>query len=265
MFTRLIKVFGCYGVKVFELITLKHRNTITPKHYLLATCLCALTLAGCSFAPHLEQPEAAQTVPERFEQTATDEAAAQPLWWHGFNDPVLDQLVDTALVRNLDLRVAVARVDELQSQYRIARAPLFPSVQAGVSRDQQSTPANTGLGSQIGGDGGGQPAFAFPDRFNFTTYSASLGFSYELDFWGRVRGSKNAALSEFFASQADLQTARIGVIAETIATYFELGERERTLALTQENVDLLAERLELTQQRHEALFLHLGIVAGGCQ
>ena len=222
---------------------------------LLVACLCALTLASCSFAPRLEQPQAAQTIPERFEQATADDGTAQPLWWHGFNDPVLDQLVDTALVRNLDLRVAVARVDELQSQYRIARAPLFPSVQASVSRDQQNTPANTGLGGQIGGDGdgGGEPTggFAFPDRFDFTTYSASLGFSYEIDFWGRVRGSKNAALREFFASQADLRTARIGVIAETISTYFELAERERTLALTQENVDLLAERLELTQQRYE--------------
>ena len=263
MLTQLIKVFRCYGVKVFEFGALKHLNTVTLKHPepatpLLAACLCALTLASCSFAPRLEQPEAAQAIPERFEQAATAEAAAQPLWWHGFNDPVLDQLVDTALVHNLDLRVAVARVDEVQSQYRIARAPLFPSVQASLSRDQQNTPANTGLGGQIGGDGddgggdGGPPGgFAFPDRFEFTTYSASLGFSYEIDFWGRVRGSKNAALREFFASQADLRTARIGVIAETIATYFELAEREHTLALTQENVDLLAERLELTQQRYE--------------
>lgn len=199
----------------------------------------------------MKKPKAAQVVPERFEQAATDEATEQSLWWRGFNDPALDQLVDTVLARNLDLRVAAARVDELQSQYRIARAPLFPRVQVGVSGDQQSTPANTGLGSQFGGgDDGGQPG-GFPDRFAFTTYSASLGFSYELDFWGRVRGSKSAALSEFFASEADMRTVRIGVITETISTYFELGEREYTLALTQENVDLLAERFELTQQRYE--------------
>ena len=205
-------------------------------------------------APRVQQPEAAQTMPDRFDQATADDPRAQPVWWQGFNDPVLDQLVDTALVRNLDLRVAVARVKEVQSQYRIARAPWLPSVQATLDRNQQSTPANTGLGSQLGGDGddGGPPGgFAFPDRFEFTTYSASLGFSYELDFWGRVRGSKDAALREFFASQADLQTAQIGVIAETISTYFEIAELERTLALTRQDVDLLAERFELTQQRYE--------------
>ena len=207
---------------------------------LLAACLCALILAGCSMAPRVQQPEAVQTMPDRFDQAAADDARAQPVWWHGFNDAVLDQLVDTALVRNLDLRVAVARVKEVQSQYRIARAPLLPSVQATLDRNQQSTPANTGLGSQLGGDGGGPPGgFTFPDRFEFTTYSASLGFSYELDFWGRVRGLKKAALREFFASQADLQTAQIGVIAETISTYFEIAELERTLALTRQDVALL--------------------------
>ena len=257
MTERLRKVFGCYGVKVFGLKEHKHLNTQTLKHpntvsLLLAACLCVLTLASCSMAPRVQQPEAVQTMPDRFDQETADDPRAQSVWWHGFNDAVLDQLVDTALVRNLDLRVAVARVKEVQSQYRIARAPLLPSLQATLDRNQQSTPANTGLGSQLGGGDGGPPGgFAFPDRFEFTTYSASLGFSYELDFWGRVRGLKKAALREFFASQADLQTALIGVIAETISTYFEIAELERTLALTRQDVDLLAERFELTQQRYE--------------
>ena len=259
MIERFKGVFRCYGVKVFGLKEHKHPDTLTLKHsntvsLILAACLCATTVAGCSMAPRVQQPEAAQTMPDRFDQATADDPRAQPVWWQGFNDPVLDQLVDTALVRNLDLRVAVARVKEVQSQYRIARAPWLPSVQATLDRNQQSTPANTGLGSQLGGDGddGGPPGgFAFPDRFEFTTYSASLGFSYELDFWGRVRGSKDAALREFFASQADLQTAQIGVIAETISTYFEIAELERTLALTRQDVDLLAERFELTQQRYE--------------
>ena len=231
-----------------------HRPHVHTSTRPYLTFLLLLGVAGCSMAPRVQQPEAVQTVPERFEQAATGEAAAQLLWWRGFNDPALDQLVDAALARNLDLRAAVARVEEVQSLYRIARAPLLPGVQASVGRDQQSTPGNTGLGSQFGGDGdgGGPPGgFSFPDRFEFTTYSASLGFSYELDFWGRVRGSKNAALREFFASQADLQTVQIGVIAETIATYFEIAELGHTLALTRQDVDLLTERVELTQQRYE--------------
>ena len=255
-----IKMYGGVGVWRYGRSFLTHKRphirTSARPHVsiTLAVCLCALTLASCSMAPRMQQPEAVQTVPERFEQATAEEPQAQAVWWHGFNDPDLDQLVDTALARNLDLRAAVARVKEVQSQYRIARAPVLPSVQATISRDQQSTPGNTGLGSQFGGDGddGGQPGgFAFPDRFEFTTYSASLGFSYELDFWGRVRGSKNAALREFFASQADLQTAQIGVIAETISIYFEIAEGERTLALTRQSVDLLAERADLTQQRYE--------------
>ncbi|MFQ5569745.1 MAG: efflux transporter outer membrane subunit [Rhodothermales bacterium] len=219
------------------------------KRYLpriLAVCLCAWGLAGCTFAPHVRQPEAVQEMPARFERSMEEGSATPARWWHGFNDPVLNQLVDTALVSNLDLRVAAARVNEVQNQYRIARAPLLPGVQATLDRTQQSTPANTGPTGDIAAN-----IPQFPDRFDVTTYSASLGFAYELDFWGRVRGAKNAALREFFASRSDAQTTQIGVIAETIATYFEIDELERSLALARQNVDLLTERAELTRQRYE--------------
>ena len=68
---------------------------------------------------------------------------------------------------------------------------------------------------------GGFP-FAFPDRFAFTTYTASVGFAYELDFWGRLRNESGAAARDFLASRADAETVRLTVIASTISTYLEL-------------------------------------------
>lgn len=219
-----------------------------PRLRMAVLVLCLL--AGCSMAPRLEAPEATTSLPDRFEHATEAAVASQHHWWRTFRDPVLDQLVDTALVRNLDLRVAVARVDELQSQYRIARAEQLPQLQLNAGRDEQDTPANVGLGGEIG-DADNIPEGFLPDRFAFTTYTASLGFSYEIDFWGRVRGAKQAALREFFASQADMRTATIGVISETIVTYFEITARERTLALTRESINLLAERYALTVERYE--------------
>ena len=163
----------------------------------------------------------------------------------------MNQLVDSVIARNLDLRVAVARVAELQSRFRIARAEQFPEAALAAQRDQQDTPSNTGIGGQLG-DRINIPGLpVFPDRFEFTTYSASLGFSYEIDFWGRVRGTKQAALREFFATQSDARTILLGVIGETVATYFEIAARQRTLALTQESVSILSERAKITTDRYE--------------
>ena len=223
------------------------RRWVRP--FFVASLLVAVGLAGCSMAPRLE--DRVQPLPEQFEAATLADQSAQHYWWHGFGDPYLNQLVDSVIARNLDLRVAVARVAEVQNQFRIARAEQFPSMELSARRDQQDTPSNIGIGGQLGDRFNVPGAPTFPDRFDYTTYSASLGFAYEIDFWGRVRGTKQAALQEFFATQSDVRTVLLGVIGETVATYFEIAARQRTLELTQESVRILAERAEVLSDRYE--------------
>ena len=146
-------------------------------------------------APHLESP--AKPLPEQFEAAVLDVQSTQNYWWHGFGDEALDQLVDSVIAQNLDLRLAVVRVAELQNRYRIARAAQIPAVELNVRREQQDTPSNTGIGGQIGNQINVPGSDLFSDRFEYTIYSASLGFAYEIDFWGRIRGAKRAALQDF--------------------------------------------------------------------
>ena len=199
-------------------------------------------------APRLES--SLEPLPEQFETFVLADRDAQHYWWHGFGDPYLNRLVDSVIVRNLDLHVAVARVAELQNQFRIARADQFPSISLDGRREQQDTPSNTGIGGQLG-DGIRIPGGpVFPDRFDFSTYSASLGFAYEIDFWGRMRGTKKAAVWEFFATQSDVRTVLLGIIGETIDTYFTIAAHQRTLALMREVVRILEERVEVTSDRY---------------
>ena len=221
-------------------------NRFTSGIALLALA-AAFTAAGCSFTPAANDIESERELPSEFDEAVLVDTTNQYQWWLGFNDSALNRLVDSALVRNFDLRVAAARVDELQSQYRIARSELFPNISASLDRSDSSTPSNIGATGDITENIPG-----FPDRFETRVYTASLGFSYELDFWGRVRGQKNAALGEYFASRADYQTVRMGIVAETIATYYEIAELEASLALRRDAVDLLGERLELTRQRYQS-------------
>ena len=212
-----------------------------------------LALAGCSVTPSMQDPEAEQELPERFEATPGDTtlpAAAADTnaydatrWWTEYDDSTLTTLVDTALAANLELESARGRVEELAAQFRIARSPLFPSVSADGQINYQNQPANTGIGGAIGGDRGA-------DRFDLTDYQAALGLSYELDFWGRVRSGRKAALNQYFATAADLQTARLSVISQTISTYAQIASLQRQVHLGEQAIDLLEQRLEITEDRY---------------
>jgi NodT family efflux transporter outer membrane factor (OMF) lipoprotein len=202
-----------------------------------------LLLYGCSFAPKQTEPVTVAAVPVTYE-SAPDSGSYQPdHWWRVFNDPVMERLVDTALAANLDLREAVARVEEVRQRYRIARADLMPTLDVSGDVAYSDQPANVGIGGEFGAGGASR-------RFDFTTYGASVGFAYEIDFWGRASNDTKAAVSDFLATEEDYRTARLAVVSATIATYLEIVDLRRQVALTTLNVELLQERTELTDRRY---------------
>ena len=230
---------------------------------LVALLLCA-GLAGCTLTPSMPTPDAEATLPDRYAAAgdtllpdAARDTSASPAraWWTAFGDSTLNTVVDSVLTSNRNLRTARARLEELAAQFRIARAPLFPSATASGTRQYQNTPANTGISGALseGSDDGtpGAPERQPTDRFAFTNYTAALSVSYELDLWGRVRSQKNAALSQFFASAADVRATRLTVISQAIATYFEIQDLEAQERLANDNVALLRERLALTEDRYD--------------
>ncbi|MDH3206521.1 MAG: TolC family protein [Gemmatimonadota bacterium] len=233
---------------------IEHPPASRPRACLPATVwsVALVTLLGaCSFNPEPIEVAPLERIPERFSTADAPGAARATAWWSTFGDPTLDRLVTDAIASNLDLREAVGRIEEVRAQYRIARSALFPSAQVGVDFSRIDQPANSGqFGAIFGGDEGGSPLGDGPDRFSFETFGASLGLSYELDFWGRVRNGRNAAMADALATASDFETVRISVAAETIAAYFELRELTARQRIRQEQVDLLSERLTLTDDRY---------------
>ena len=218
----------------------------------LGGLILLLLPAGCSLAPAPSVPEPAAELPDRF--SGSEEAGQYEAqeWWTTFQDPVLNTVVDSALAANFDLAEAVARVQQARAQAGIARAALFPAIQASASATDTDTPSNAGFGQQFRELAGNEiPGFEFPERLGITTYSLGVDFAYELDFWGRARNDSRAAGQEYLASESDYHAARIGVLATTITTYFELVDLRRRTALARETVDVLLEREALAETRYD--------------
>ena len=87
--------------------------------------LVAVVLAGCMVGPNYQRPSVDVPQSWRFEDKEAKDVA-NTAWWEQFNDPVLNELIDIALVENKDVKIAAARIEEFVGQYMTTRAALFP-------------------------------------------------------------------------------------------------------------------------------------------
>lgn len=232
-----------------------------PKGYIavvvFATALAgAGMLAGCSMLSALPLPA---WLERDSDGTDVHEAAVldEPFpWWESFDDPVLNRVVESVLESNFDLATAVARVEQARARARIAAAVRLPTIQASLGGAAFDAPTNVGLGAQLEDLGLGADAFAafnvaLPERLDQTTYSAGADFAYEVDFWGRHRKTALAAGAERLASEADYRAARMGVLAQSVATYLEIIDLRRQRGFAAETVDILGEWATLSEDRYD--------------
>ena len=205
--------------------------------------LAALLLGGCMVGPDYTKPSAPMTPTYK---EADGWKAAEPSdhlprgqWWAIFRDPELDALEEQIAAANQNLRIAEARLREARAMVRFNRAALFPTISAGVGASSIRDSANR--------------PFLSP---NVNTGSSgdlllSLDMSYEIDLWGRVRRTVEAARHEAQATAADLETARLSLQAELALDYFELRAADAQKQLLDETVKAFEAALRLTTNRFE--------------
>ena len=207
-------------------------------------------------APAPSVPEPVAELPDAFAEPAASGTTAARAWWESFEDPVLNAVVDSVLASNFDLAEAVARVQQARAQAGIARGRPLPRRPGDRVRDRHRYPGQRRLRPAVPRThrhgrrrASRRPRVPRPARI--TTYSLGAEFAYELDFWGRARNDARAAGHEYLASESDYHAARIGVIAETITTYFEIVDLRSRVALTREAENVLLEREELAEARYD--------------
>ena len=215
-----------------------------------------LLLAGCTVLSSLFMAERS-TEHRRDADVRETGLLDRPVpWWESFGDPMLTRVVESVLESNFDLATAVARVEQARARARVAVAARLPTIQASLGAGGFDAPTNVGLGAQLEELGLGPDAFAafdvaLPERLDQTTYSAGAEFSYEVDFWGRNRNAALSAGAERLASEADYRAARMGVLAQTVATYLEIVDLRRQRRFAAETVEILGEWATLAEDRYD--------------
>jgi outer membrane protein, multidrug efflux system len=160
-------------------------------------------------------------------------------YWTGFADPLLDDLVGTALAHNKDLGVAAANLQAARAARRLAGFDQYPTATLAGSYTH-----NLDAQQQL-------PGVDQHDR-EFDTAQAGFDGLWELDLFGRVRRNVEAARADVGASEATLRDARVSVIAEVSRDYFILRGLQDQLSLTMSNADNQLRSLKLTRTRLEA-------------
>jgi NodT family efflux transporter outer membrane factor (OMF) lipoprotein len=169
------------------------------------------------------------SVPVRFSESG--QSSLPDHWWTSFEDPVLNGLVDQALVNNFSLKTAWDRLSQARALAKSAGADLVPTLDAEVEASQ-----NRLYESGQSTDG--------------RSYSLGLAASYELDLWGRIQSSRDAAAFEADASEQDLLAAALTLSGQVAGTWDQLVEQYGQL-------DILDEQMVNNQKALELVNLQL--------
>ncbi|RKP49500.1 efflux transporter outer membrane subunit [Trinickia fusca] len=216
------------------------------KHSLIAVAV-TLFSAGCTLQPHYERPAApvAATFPSSgvyaTQPTASGaasahgQAAADIGWREFFADPRLQRIIEIALANNRDLRVAVLNVDQARAQYRIARAELFPAIDAKGGKSVTRTPKDF---SQFG-------------QTISEQYTVGLEASWELDFWGRVRSLKDQALEQYLSTAQARKAAEIALVSQVADQYLQMLSVDDLLKVTEDTLKTAQSSYDITKLKFD--------------
>src|SRR5580698_4428701 len=194
----------------------------------------AVLLAGCAVGPNYKRPTV--NVPTDYRDSmAAQTAAASSLgndnWWQVYQDPVLVQLIHTALQQNYDVRIAATRVLEAQDQFGIVRANQLPSASlgAGVFSEQNAKVSNL-----------------FP-AYEVNAGQLNLSVIWNLDFWGKYRRQTEAARAQVLSSKWGQRAVISSLVANVAASYFQLRALDSQLDIAKRTLASRQQSLKLTK------------------
>ena len=184
-------------------------------------------LAGCSFyQSDLQQFSA---MPEQYQGTSTtDQLRSTEQWWLSFNDPALNRLMDRLFAENLDLDMILARLEQVEAQQRSQQASLWPQVDGAASAGRVRSQA-----------------------IEADSFSLSIGASYELDLWHKLKSRRQAASLTSQAQQHEVEALLLSLSAQLAESYYLVVELRQLVTLNEEIISSFADTVHLVRLRYQ--------------
>ncbi|HEV2499576.1 MAG TPA: efflux transporter outer membrane subunit [Terriglobia bacterium] len=202
----------------------------------VCVALICFSLAGCTVGPNYQRPRVNPPATYRGQGVgpSTPVSAASlgnEKWWNVYHDPVLQQLIRTALKQNYDIRIAATRILQTQAQLGITRSNQYPFVSAGFNLLEERNPKINSV---------------FP---NYRVHTAELDASvlWNLDFWGKYRRETEAARANVLASEWGQRAVITSVVSSVATAYFQLRELDLSLQIAQRTLASRNDTLHLTE------------------
>src|SRR6202046_5068065 len=190
--------------------------------------------AGCMMGPKSKRPTV--DVPQEYRAPAPPPAAqasslGNEQWWQVYQDPVLAQLIHTAIADNYDVRIAAARVLEAQAQVGITRANQLPSASVGANVFSEQNAKVTNL---------------FP-AYQVNAGQLNMSVIWNLDFWGKYRRQTEAARAQLLATEWGQRAVLSSLVANVATAYFQLRALDSQLEISQRTLASRQQSLKLTR------------------
>jgi multidrug efflux system outer membrane protein len=218
---------------------------ISSQHWLILALL--LELSACT-PTRVDDPVSRVAPPKDWHHAPDTRTVSNPAdlkeWWKGFQDPKLNDLIDQALAKNHDLRIAVARVREAKAMTTIAESALYPSIDLTASGGREKkidrvigVPTHQGLG-------------LFTPTADMIT--GGLAARWEIDLFGARHLEAEAATAQAEGTEEALHAAQVGLLAQVATNYLELRGVQQRTGILRENINIQRERLRAVQAFNRA-------------
>jgi outer membrane protein, multidrug efflux system len=198
----------------------------------IVTAIACVLLGGCMIGPDYFRPEV--KTPESFRTDITDaQNTADTEWWKQFQDPVLDELITTALANNKNIQIAAANVQQAAGVLGQTRSALFPQV--GYSGDAARQRFSEKLDNA--------PVSGIPNPD--TSYQAFLSASWEIDLWGRIRRQSEAARANLMATEEARRGVVLSLVSLVATSYLQLRGLDEQLVVAKRTLSTYEESVKL--------------------
>ncbi len=197
--------------------------------------LCLIVGSACAVGPNYVRPPVAPPEDYRGHVGSVEAASIADLpWWEVFEDPVLQQLILEALGANYDLQTAVHRVQQAKALVGVAQSPFYPQIeyQASAGRVRPNE-------------------LVSPQSDKFSLFYGAFSLAWEIDVWGRIRRSNEAAQQSLLATEEFRRGVLLSLVTGVAETYLTLLELDRELEIARETAQTFEATLELFTRRYQ--------------